>query len=205
VSIADVTLERHVRLHGSVVTSGTITEHAHAIVDGVIQQQQALELGDITCAAASAPAAGKDVLVTGHRTLTLSPGSYRKVFLEPGSDLSIATGTYFIDSLKLSFGSTLRIDTSAGPVRIYARSVVELHGSVKDAAEHPERILLVYGGNAPVFVDRPFRGTLVAPNASLRVASCGREEHKGAFFAKDLDVEPGTTIHAMPFTENWLP
>ena len=46
----------------------------------------------------------------------------------------------------------------------------------------------------PISLEAPFRGTFVAPNASVNFASLAAPGFTGAFFAKDIIVQPNQTI-----------
>lgn len=64
----------------------------------------------------------------------------------------------------------------------------------------PDDALLVgYAGTSFAAIETPFRGTLVAPYASIRMAT-GGAEHAGAVFAKNVEVDPDVIFTHRPFS-----
>ena len=49
-------------------------------------------------------------------------------------------------------------------------------------------------------VEAPFTGTLVAPDAPINLATVGAPGHTGAFYGKDVTVQPDNTIVHFPFS-----
>ena len=60
-------------------------------------------------------------------------------------------------------------------------------------------ILFVARGADPIPIEAPFRGTLIAPNAAVTLATVGSAGHTGAFFARAIEVAPDVTIRQRPF------
>jgi len=65
------------------------------------------------------------------------------------------------------------------------------------AVAHPAFRLAYVGANAAV-IETAFAGTLIAPFASIRLATVATP-HVGAFYAKDLEVSPDCTVIFKPF------
>ena len=64
------------------------------------------------------PAGGQDLFING--TVTLAPGSYRSVTVNSNGTLVLWTGDYFFTGLfTVNSSSTVRINDTAGPVRIF--------------------------------------------------------------------------------------
>ena len=57
-----------------------------------------------------------------------------------------------------------------------------------------------YVGSLIVFLNRPFNGTFVAPNAKIDIQTVPAPGHNGAFHAKDIEVDPNNTIRHHPFS-----
>ena len=53
---------------------------------------------------------------------------------------------------------------------------------------------------SPSALGAPFTGTLVALDALVDFATVGAPGHTGAFYAKDITVQPDNTIIHFPFT-----
>ena len=52
----------------------------------------------------------------------------------------------------------------------------------------------------PLSMEAPFRGTFVAPNTSVDFKMVVAPGYTGAFFAKDISVQPNQTITFIPIT-----
>jgi hypothetical protein len=102
--------------------------------------------------------------------------------------------------LNLEPQATLLLDTSQGAVQIIVRSSLTHRGSVAFASGSLPRLILLYAGtNAPV-IEGSFSGTLLAPNASVTLAST-QSSYAGAFFAQNLNVQPGVLIAHASFAD----
>lgn len=139
-------------------------------------------------------------LVTTSRTITtsttLAPGSYGSVNIQSGT-VTLQAGTYYIDSLTLEPNATISVNASAGPVYVYIRTSFIDHGNWSTTA--PENVLLGYFGSQLLALERPFAGTVVAPNARVRFA-VGGTPHTGSVFAKEVELDPDVKFTFKPFS-----
>jgi hypothetical protein len=73
---------------------------------------------------------------------------------------------------------------------------------------HPA-IRVAYAGSNAVVLETAFAGTLLAPNASLRLGTpSAPARYVGSFYAKDLEVSPDSVVELRPFftytaTKSW--
>jgi hypothetical protein len=126
----------------------------------------------------------------------VEPGAYSDVMVGAGSRAAIRTGTYFVNRLQVDDGGTLEIDNTNGPVYVWVRDAFEMHGTMQE--DFPDgNVLFGYAGSKPVAM-AAFRGTLVAPAASL-VLQAGPSGNSGAFFASRIVVEPHGVVEHRPF------
>jgi len=134
------------------------------------------------------------IVLQNNSVASPSPGRYGAVQVFAGSKLTLSAGTYYVDSLDLESGSSLILNQDAGPVLLYVRTqIIFLRGTLSTTSGSPADLLLTYLGTTDLIVEMPFVGTIVAPvaNLSLRSVAVG---HSGAFFGKNVDVGPNTTI-----------
>ena len=60
--------------------------------------------------------------------------------------------------------------------------------------------LVGYLGTSPVTLQAPFVGTFVAPNATIQLQRPDSGQHRGAFFAKNIEVFSDASVDYIPFT-----
>lgn len=125
----------------------------------------------------------------GPASATLAPGLYHNVTAGPRATLALSAGTYLIDALTLGPNTTLNIDTSAGTVYLYVTGRTTLNSTVIGDAR---RFVLGHLGTEGATVSGSFRGTLLAPNASLTLGP--QQTYEATVFAKRLTVGPGVTV-----------
>jgi hypothetical protein len=215
VSVASVVLHNQARIQGDVKSAGAISSGTGVIVSGVTSGNRS----DLT------PVSQENVVVdfggtslgdrsyeppaSGERTSSLAPGRYANVVLKSGNRLNLSAGSYVVDALQLEPQSRIVVDDSAGPVLLSVRDTLLFKGKIQaESGLHPA-LRLAYAGTAPVVLESPFAGTLLAPNASLRLATLtAPARHVGSFYAKDLEVSPDVTVELRPFftytaTKSW--
>jgi serine protease len=168
---------------GSVVVSGPITTNAPLTPPSLIQWNVPFNV--VT----------NNVTVT-QGTNSLAPGSYGSVTLQSGG-LTLRAGTYYIDRLTLEPNTTFTINSSAGPVFLYVRSSLIFRANMVGA---PDKLLLGYLGTQLANLERTFSGTIVAPNARVRLA-VGNTPHTGAVLAKEVELDPGVKLTFRPFAD----
>jgi hypothetical protein len=94
----------------------------------------------------------------------------------------------------------LDIDNRGGPVYFYLRQGLTFRGRIAERNPSLPNMLFVVLGGGAMPIEAPFRGTLVAPNASLTLATVGAAGHTGAFYAQSIEVAPDVVVHFRPFT-----
>ncbi|WP_437587964.1 hypothetical protein [Sorangium sp. So ce1000] len=187
---------------GTVQAAGTITKQAGADIIGTELAATPLgPLGNLRFTVdfpslASVPAVGPDT------TASLAPGGYTSVSVGSRSTLDLSSGTYYLDQLEMQPQSTARLDTSAGPVIIYVRELLDFKGKVQIVGPDSS-FFLAYLGTGTVSLETAFNGTIVAPSATLRLAPVGSPGHRGSFFGQTVEAaEAGSTIVFDPF-DHW--
>lgn len=131
------------------------------------------------------------------QTSTLTPGRYTTVRVASRATLTLNSGAYYVDSLQLEPQSSLLLQQDSGPIVINATTVLQLRGQLAAVGGgHPD-LLLVEVGSSDVFVETPFDGAIVAPNASVTLRSV-TPGHTGFFYGQHVTVDPRTIIAPRP-------
>jgi hypothetical protein len=128
---------------------------------------------------------------------TANPGDFAAVTVGAGGTLNVREGDYRFDSLTMSPGAMLRVNSTSGPVRIFVRQTLNWQGTVTSAGGDVSKLLLGYVGTADVSLGGPFTGTLLSPNAKLTLQAVGG--YAGGFFAKNLVANADVVVTARPY------
>ena len=113
--------------------------------------------------------------------------------------LELRTGVYIVDSLSLDSNAALVVDAAAGPVELYVRQSLIYRGKTLIARGGAGDLLLGYLGTSSATLEAAFTGTVVAPNATLVLASLNVGQHQGSFFGRSIEVHQGSTVRLVPF------
>jgi hypothetical protein len=131
--------------------------------------------------------------------LAISPGRFGAVTVNSRATLQLGAGTYFFDSLDLEPQALMAADAAVGPVLIYVQGGLIMRGRITVKNGNAGDLLLAATGTTSISLEAPFRGTLVAPNAFVALASLTGAEHIGSFFGKSIEVHQGTVVRHVPF------
>jgi len=203
VSLGSVKLLDRARVNGSLTTGNDVTyaeNPSSVVVTGGITQFATLTPLSTYQWKVPFNVVTSTVTVTSGTT-SLAPGSYGSVTLQSGG-LKLRAGTYYIDRLTLEPNTAFTIDSSAGPVYLYVRTALIFRTNMTGAAD---KLLLGYFGTQLLALERPFFGTVVAPNARVRLA-VGNTPHSGAVLAKEAELDPGVNLTFRAFAHwNQIP
>jgi hypothetical protein len=195
-----VTLRDRAFVARNVQSGGTLTRHNGVIVNGTILERVPLKSSaNRSWLVVFSDSAASVTLVSG-QTRVLAPGRHGTITANAGSKLTLKAGTYDINSLKLEPQSTLTLDTSAGAIVVNVKNEFIFRASVLNRQSVAGKVLFGYLGTTMVSVDAPFAGTLVAPNATIKLEGLNGATHYGAFFGKDVEVHQGGNVMHQPFT-----
>lgn len=193
-----VNLAQGARVEGDARSAGAITLGAGALVTGVTQAQQSLGPLKSRSFKVNLPASGSSVSVEPGQTKTLSPGSYAGALIKTSATLKVTGGAYYFDSMSFEPSSKLVLDDTE-PVIFYVRGGFTWRGRAErkqDAAADKLKFLVVALGTGSMPIEKAFRGTVVAPNATLLLQPLAiGTAHWGAFFGKNVQVEADVVIH----------
>jgi hypothetical protein len=201
-SIASILLDGSI-VHGSASSSGSVTLQNGATVAGEVVEEATLALPGLDPFAVTFPATNQGpIALEPDEEQTLAPGAWGTVSVKSRSVLRLSSGTYFFNTLQvLEPQAVFELDQSGGPITIYVRDEFTYRGSTITAGGEVPDLLLVYTGTAQAFIEAPFRGTAVAPNAQLSLQANNGQLHQGAFFARHLRLEPDAVVEHVPFSQ----
>jgi len=133
--------------------------------------------------------------------LTLAPGAYADVIVNAGATLFLSGGTYFMNNLTVEPGAKLSCTSQTTQVTVYVKLGFIFRGSIieKNSTARPKFFLGCFGTSL-IPIEAPYTGTLVAPDAPVKLGTVGAPGHTGAFYVKDLTVDPDNTIVHFPFS-----
>lgn len=137
----------------------------------------------------------------GERVTDLAPGVYGSVNIKSRNRVNLVSGNYVFDHFHMEPQTRLVVDDAHGPIFINVKNSFGYKGKIEsESGEHPA-LRLVYLGQNMMVVEQSFAGTLLAPNASVRLAtpSSWPRQHVGSFFAKNLEVSPDVKVVFRPY------
>ncbi len=206
-SRAAVEIKERTTVSGNMRTMSALTLRTGASVTGTTTQNGAL---------LQIPTLGLSVTFPGtnqgdrtlpdqnnNKTLDLLPGAFRNITINSQCTLFLRTGTYFFDSWTMQSDTILSCTSGSGLIVVHVRNGFTFRGKIveKVGSARPKLFVGVYG-TSPIPIEGPFTGTLMALNAPVTIATINQQPtaHSGAFYAKDITVNPDNTITHFPFS-----
>lgn len=207
ISHGSVELRNDATVFGDLTTSGTLQVQGGAQVLGTsnpgapglipsVQEPFTVDFGGISQGDVHVdPPSGP-----GEGVRSLSPGRYGRVTIKSGNRLELSSGTYHFDEFSLEPQTRIVLNDAAAPVYVNIRDQFHYKSRIESATGGHPAIRIAYVGSNSITLETIFRGTLMAPHASVRLASSHPElRHVGAFFAKDIEVSPDVVIEFRPY------
>ncbi len=199
-SIGAVTLRNNARVDGTVRALGQVTVGSGATITGTTVTTPDLKPLAVRRWVVTIPATfSSGRTVDADQTAALGPpGAYGDVLVNSRGTLTLSSGTYFLKSLAIQSGATVRVDQSGGPLILYVLDSFAYRGSVVSTTGASVNLMVGYLGTAPVLIEARFGGTFVAPYATLTLGSTIPAQYSGAFFAKVLATGPAAHVRLLP-------
>lgn len=227
-SLGSVKLDAQSYVAGSIWTKGSIIKQPPVTITGgqfqgpSVNVTAQLSNWDITWGDLPGP----DVVIPHAPTQTwvsnppLPPGAYGAFDVYSRNHVYLSAGVYAFQRFNTEPEVKVHLDTSAGPIVVYVRdnygeeswqNGVGSKGMVVTDAGSPAQLFFVFMGTKDVFVQGSWEGTIVAPNARVKLERPANPgvpgtppSHRGAFFAKRIEVAAGQhtvrhTAYAGPF------
>lgn len=205
-SSGNVVLRDNAHVNGDLWTAGVAQPQAGTAITGQLQEHAAISTSGLSCAVIPLPTSNSgNIVAQSGQTISLSAGSYGSVTINQSGTVKLVSGTYYLDSLSVEPQSTLSLDLTAGPIRIYVRTALAQRGKVIEVGGGAERLLVVYYGTSEAPVERSFPGTLVAPNGKVNLKTLADPGYVGGVFAKEVELGSSTRFSRNIFRGSWLP
>lgn len=203
-SVSDVFARERANILGRLTTEGSLTTQNNVVISGGVVENGNLTLpGALELPVFPSTDWGSRHLEPQTR-LALRPGVYGSIVVKSRATLQLEAGTYWFRSLQIEPQAVVRTSGTT-PTRIFVQGDVMLKESIRHTSGKHDRLLLLSLGTQEIFVEQPWSGTLVAPNASVTLSGQNTTTHRGAVFARGVRVRAGVTLEHHGFPWTWIP
>jgi DNA-binding protein YbaB len=200
-SRSPVVLRDRASVNGNLRTMSTLTRQSQTVVTGTITENGfILRIPKLTLAVTFPGTNQGPVPVEPDTTKTLAPGAFADVAVQSRATLFLSKGTYYFNNWTVEPQAKISCTSTSGQITIYVKNGFTFRGSIIEKTGGRPKIFIGVFGTNQVALGAPFTGTLVALNASVDLATVGAPGHTGAFYAKDISVQPDNTVIHFPFT-----
>ena len=199
-SRAPVTLADRTHVNGFIKTNQTLTQGNADVITGAISQNSFLQLPTFGFSVTFPTTNSGAVTVQPNTQQTLAPGSFGALIVNSGATLSLSTGTYFFTSFDSESNATISCSSGSGQVVVYVSGNVIFRGKTIEKTGGRPKFFMGAFGTSTIAVVGPFTGVLAAPQAQITLNTVAAPGHSGAFFAKDLQIDPDNTITWFAFS-----
>lgn len=182
-------------VRGNVTLEGVLQRQNNVTITGTVQQTTALSPADALSWVVQYPATSRgDRTVNSGQSLSEAPGRLGTIQVNSGGKLRLASGTYYLEALRLEWQSVLELDQRSGPTVIYTRQGFTFRASERMVAGsgQPDVLVIAMGDN-DVFVETPFIGSVMAP-AARQTLGGGRGRFIGMFFGREVWMRPDIVV-----------
>lgn len=168
---------------GAVITGSQVISQENAYFPQVIMPLGGINQGD--------------VIYNNGEIATLSPGYYGSMLLDNNVQLTLTSGSYsFTGAIYVKNNSRFIINSSTGPVKIYADSTIEFENNGDIMPSRPQD-LLIFGTDNCTSIKISNNSSLscvfFARNASVNITNNGG--FYGGIVAQSLALDNNTEIH----------
>jgi hypothetical protein len=200
VSKGQIFLRERCTVTGDIIAGALTTRQNTTTIAGLLVDSAAIDLGNPIIH--NVTPGSLNVTIPDGQSLTIEPGSYSTIHAFSHARLTFKAGSYAIGQLltepdgqiifQLNAGEEINLDI-AGEARFADRLQMGFSATNYPAAVH---IYSNYSGQITIGTDATIYGILVAPTASVVVAS--RTNVHGAIYANRVTIEPQTTVCKPP-------
>jgi hypothetical protein len=195
-----------VNIEGAIRTGGTVTRQNNARVSGAVTQNATIATRTYERRAIIPTTPGANVTLPPDTARSLAPGNYGNVVVFSRSTLTLAAGSYVFSRLQMEPQSRVVLQNANAPVVIYIRDELIYRGRIEEQAREPivGNLLIGVLSDKQIPVEAPFLGTLLAPRATISLATVAAPGHQGAFFGKSVQVAPDVVVTHRPFPSSLI-
>lgn len=190
-------LRDRVTVHGNVV-SATLSQGNQVSILGSVSTQLP-SASDILRPAPSFANIGGAVSLEPNQQRTLGPGHYGSLSVKSGGQLHLREGAYSFANITVEPQAVIHVESNCSAVSVRNRGAFYFRGSVVEVGGNDAGvgISIVHESQQTAFVEAPFRGIILAPNAELVLSA---HTHRGQFLARRLRIDADATVRSVePF------
>jgi hypothetical protein len=198
-SNANVILGANARVNGPLKTGGRLTTGPGATVKGPVSTNTLIHPDPKVLAIVTFTDDAPALTVANGATRRLDPGRYGATLVGAGGTLSLSAGTYYMASLTVGQDATLNLDETLGPVIVYVQTTFVFDGIERETGGEGHVLVAIFGCGTDA-VAAPFRGTILAPSASLVLGPDGVQSFSGKFFAESITVGARNSVIGLGIT-----
>jgi DNA-binding protein YbaB len=199
-SRAPVVLRDRAAVNGSVRTMQTVTRQSATVVTGTVVENGFIQVPNLNLSVTFPGTNQGNKSVPPNGQLTLSPGAYADLTVFSGATLFLSGGTYFFNNFDIEPQAKISCSSQTTQITVNVKLGFIFRGSIIEKTGGRPKFFAACFGTSQVTIEAPFTGTLVAPDAPINLATVGAPGHTGAFYGKDVTVQPDNTIVHFPFS-----
>lgn len=189
-SVGDHSLVRGLAVAGADVWRGSNVE-----LRGELLEQSFVRAHDISWVNDFEGASSEDLRVRAGERVVLAPGAYGTISVEPGGVLELGEGLFQADALVVGLRAEILVTSDEATLHVARRLAIDGQVAASSSAREGAFVIAYFGSDEAVLTG-PFAGRIVAPKAQLTLGGDLRTRYTGAFFARSIEVMPGTEIVA---------
>jgi choice-of-anchor A domain-containing protein len=204
-AVGEISIARKNTINGQVRSAEEVD--SDGTVNGAVQENAFV--GPVIIPSVDVSARGEDIDVPKEGSRSLTEDSYGEAKVGKEATLSLSSGTYFFESLKLGKEATLLLDVTLGEVVINIEDKLEFGKNMRveitpggEAAS--QLVTFNYEDKRKVKIKKGavVLGTIIAPNALVRLDKNSR--FKGIICAEEIQAKKGS-IFLRHSATTWLP
>jgi hypothetical protein len=178
-----------------------VTRQTGTVVTGTITESGFIQVPNLNLSFTFPGTNQGNIDVLPNTTRTIAPGAWADVSVKAGATLFVSGGTYSFNNFTVETGAKISCTSQTTQVTVYVKLGFTFRGSIieKNSSARPKFFLGCFGTSL-IPIEAPYTGTLVAPDAPVKLGTVGAPGHTGAFFVKDLTVDPDNTIVHFSFS-----
>lgn len=183
---ANAFLQDHATVAGNLTLSGVLQHQNVFTITGTLTEHATVTIPSLAIKTVTAGTGTQTI----SGTVTLNPGQYGNVTINPSARVTLLAGTYNFLSLNVQ-PDVVFTDNAATTLNVAGALTWSDRVKVQSSLAQP---LTLYTNAASVRVgtDGIFKGVLLAPNAALDIAA--RTSFQGCVGAHDITFEPDVTL-----------
>ncbi len=136
------------------------------------------------------PSTATNLSSSSGQTAPIAPGTYGDLVVSNGGTVVLSEGTYVFRSIDLEPNGHLKLPSQH--VLLNVASSMILRGAVEAQAGTYDWTI-VYGAKDPLYIEKGFIGTLIAPRATLDLRG-SPWAYKASLYANELVIEAGANF-----------